>query len=111
MFSNRFFKFSGGGEKNFLRIKDRKPIKGEKARAVNIKKYPLVDKVVLGGIKDHLPHILKEKPDIIALGYDQSEYTANLKKELTGAGLKNTKIIRLKKYYPNLYKSSIITKK
>jgi len=109
--SNPYLTVSVARDRNVLRIKKRKPIKGEKARAVNIKKYPLVDKVVLGGIKDHLPHILKEKPDIIALGYDQSEYTANLKKELTGAGLKNTKIIRLKKYYPNLYKSSIITKK
>ena len=78
---------------------------------IEVKKIRLVDKVVLGGNRNYLSHILKEKPEIIALGYDQSEYTDNLKKELADAGLKNIKIVRLKKYYPNLYKSSIITKK
>ena len=108
---NPFLIVSIARDLNVKRIKGRSPSKGERARMIEVKKIRLVDKVVLGGNRNYLSHILKEKPEIIALGYDQSEYTDNLKKELADAGLKNIKIVRLKKYYPNLYKSSIITKK
>jgi hypothetical protein len=36
-----------------------------------------IHKVVLSGVKNHLPHIVRECPDIIALGYDQNFYVKN----------------------------------
>ncbi len=93
--------------RNVLRIKGKKPFNDETKRLKIIKKCPLVDKAVLGGVKNHLPHILQTKPKIIALGYDQKAYVANLKQALDKRGLA-VKIIRLKAYKPNLYKTSLI---
>jgi FAD synthetase len=91
---------------NVKKIKGRKPNASEKQRLAAIKKCPLVDKSVLGGQKNYIPHILKEKPNIIALGYDQRAYVKNLKNLLIKRGLK-VKIVRLKSYHPKIYKSSL----
>src|ERR1035437_7835824 len=61
-------------DKNVIRIKKKKPILSENERFALVKKSKFVDKVVLAGKVKYLPHILKEKPDIIALGYDQKAY-------------------------------------
>ncbi len=90
---------------NVKRIKGFKPKHNEKKRFKKVKKCPLVDKVVLGDKTSHLPHILKEKPAIIALGYDQIEYTGNLGNNLAKRGQK-VKIRRLKPYKPKIFKSS-----
>jgi len=92
---------------NVKKIKGREPKNSEKKRLTIVRASKLVDKAVLGGLKNHIPHILKEKPKIIALGYDQKTYVSNLKKDLTKRGL-NVKIKRLKAYKRNLYKSSIL---
>ena len=79
-----------------------------------VKKCSLVDKAILAGSDKYLPHILKENPDIIALGYDQKAYVRelknDLKKILNGAG-KRIKIIRLKPYKEHIYKNSLLNKK
>ena len=64
----------------------------------------------MGGVKSFLPHILKERPQIIALGYDQSAYTEDLQSNLEKKGLK-VKIFRLKSFKPFIYKSSLIRRK
>jgi len=69
----------------------------------------LVDKTVLSGAKNHLPHIVKEHPDIIALGYDQREYIKNLKKDLKNNGIL-VKIVRLKPYKNKIYKNHLLKK-
>src|SRR3989344_1797984 len=92
---------------NVKKIKGREPKNSEKKRLTIVRASKLVDKAVLGGLKNNIPHILKEKPKIIALGYDQKTYVSNLKKDLTKRGL-NVKIKRLKAYKRNLYKSSIL---
>jgi FAD synthetase len=92
---------------NVKRIKGRKPDILEKQRLAKIKKCPLVNKAVLGGVKNYLPHIIKENPSIIALGYDQRAYVKNLKILLAKKGLK-VKIARLKPYHPKIYKSSLV---
>jgi FAD synthetase len=71
-----------------------------------IKKNPLVKRAVLGAEKDYLGHILRLKPDIIALGYDQKAYTQGLKRKLLAKGLK-VKIRRLKPYKPDIHKSTL----
>ena len=94
-------------DRNVIRLKGRKPNFEEKKRMTLVKKCKLAEKVVLSGIKNHLPHILKIKPDIIALGYDQKAYVRNLKKDLKNKGLL-VRIIRLKPYKKNIYKSSLL---
>ncbi len=94
-------------DKNVLRIKHRLPEHDQKVRLGQIESLPVVDEVVLGGLKNHIPHIIKARPDIIALGYDQSAYVTGLSEELKAAGLK-TKIIRLKAHKPHIHKTSII---
>lgn len=97
---------------NVFKIKGEKPIHDEKQRKEYLEILPLVDKVVLGGVKNPWPHILKEKPDVIALGYDQQEYVDSkqqgLEVELVKHGLKKTRVIRLKAYKPKTYKSKIL---
>lgn len=95
---------------NVKKIKGKPAVFAEKKRAEHIKELKIANKVILGGIEDPWPHIKKEKPDIIALGYDQGSFVGNLPKELQERGLK-TKVIRLKPFRPEVFKSSIIRKK
>ena len=94
-------------DKNVYKIKKVRPIFSEKQRAILTKKCKLVNRVVLAGIKNHLPHILKERPDIIALGYDQRNYTKSLKKDLKNKGLV-VNIVRLKPYKKHTFKNHLL---
>ncbi len=105
--ANPFLIVSVARDLNVKKIKGRKPLFTDRQRLAVIKKCPLADKVVLGGSKNYLPHIIKEEPQIIALGYDQRAYVKNLKVLLAENGLK-VKISRLKAFYPKLYKSSLV---
>lgn len=96
-------------DKNVKRIKGRQPLHNEKKRLAAIKAHPLVDRAILGALGDHIPHIIKQKPDIIALGYDQKSYIRGLEATLKKKGLK-VKIVRLRAYQPRKYKSSILKK-
>lgn len=107
---NPFLVVSVARDKNVKKIKGKIPEFKEKERLAFVKEYKLVDKVILAGLNDHLPHILKEKPEIIALGYDQEAYIKNLKKDLENKGLK-VKIMRLKPYKENIYKNHLLKKR
>ena len=97
-------------DRNVLKIKGKLPVLGEKQRVTLIKKSGLADKVVLAGIKNHLPHIIQERPNIIALGYDQKDYIKNLKKDLKAKNL-SVKIVRLKPYKEKIYKNALLKSK
>ncbi|HEV7423922.1 MAG TPA: adenylyltransferase/cytidyltransferase family protein [Candidatus Paceibacterota bacterium] len=97
-------------DKNVKNIKNKISRLKERARMSLVKKSSLIDKVILSGIKNHIPHIVKEKPDIIALGYDQSAYTKNLKKDLQNKGI-FVKIVRLKPYKIKFYNNHLLRKK
>ncbi len=94
-------------DRNVKRIKGRNASRGERARMEMVGKARGVNKVVLGATGNHIPHIVKEKPDIIALGYDQTAYVSGLKSELKKVGLK-TKVVRLKPYKEHIYKTSFL---
>ena len=96
-------------DKNVFKIKKNYPILNERKRLALVKKCKLADKVVLAGMKDHLPHIVRENPDIIALGYDQQAYVYNLKKDLKNRGIL-VKIVRLKSYKEKIYKNRLLRK-
>jgi len=105
---------------NVFKVKGQRPVHNERQRMKNLSLLPVVDKVVLAGIKDPWPHILKEKPDIIALGYDQKIYVVKevqkgagreLQQQLLDHGLKKTEVVRLKPHWPQVYKSRILRNK
>lgn len=107
---NSFLIVSIARDKNVRKIKGQMPALKERQRMNLVKKNKLVDKVVLSGEKNHIPHIAREWPDIIALGYDQRAYVPNLKKDLKNKGIL-VKIVRLKPYKPKVYKNSLLKKK
>jgi len=92
-------------DKNIQKIKGSRPRNTEKKRMELVKKTGLADRVVLAGLNNHIPHIKKEKPDIIALGYDQVAYVKNLKRDLRDPKIK---IFRLKAYKPHIYKNHLL---
>jgi FAD synthetase len=87
-------------------VKGKKALFGEKTRLKNLKQLNIADKVRLGCLGDKYKVITDEKPDVIALGYDQRFFVDDLKKVVD----KKVKIVRLKSYEPSIYKSSKIRK-
>ena len=106
---NSFLIVSIARDRNVFKIKGKYPKKKEQARMLLVKKCKLAHKVVLSGVKDYLPHIIKARPDIIALGYDQKAYVKNLKLNLKRRGIA-VKIIRLKPYKEKIYKNHLLKK-
>jgi FAD synthetase len=96
-------------DRNVWKLKGKYPNKNEVKRMALVKKSKLVNKVVLSGLKNHIPHIIKECPDIIALGYDQKAYVKNLKTDLKNKGI-SVKIIRLKPFKEKIYKNHLLRK-
>lgn len=92
-------------DKTVQKVK-KKTVDPEKKRLKNMKDSRLADKVILGNLVDKYAAIKKYRPHTICLGYDQKYFIDGLKKELERANLKKTKIIRLKPYKPEIYKTS-----
>lgn len=107
---NSFLIVSIARDKNVFKIKGEYPKLKEKVRMLLVNKTKLVDRVVLSGLKNHIPHIVRIRPDIIALGYDQKAYVKNLKKDLKNKGIL-VKIIRLKPYQEHIYKNHLLKNK
>jgi len=110
LFKNSFLIVSLARDNNIIKIKGKKSTLSEDERFNLVKRNKFIDKVVLGGKVKYLPHILKEKPDIIALGYDQKDYVENLKKDLKKNCI-SIKIIRLKPYKQKIFKNSLLKSK
>ncbi len=89
------------------KLKGRKPLFNERARLKNLKKLNIADKVRLGSLGNKYQVIIDEKPDVIALGYDQKFFVDDLKNIVD----RNVQIVRLKSYKPSVYKSSKIRSK
>lgn len=91
------------------KVKGFLPRLDEKARLEMVGSVKLVDKAVLGDKKDWYKLILKYRPDVICLGYDQMA-PRNFKDELAKRRI-NATVARLKSYRPEKYKSSKILNK
>lgn len=88
------------------RVKGSRPRNGESSRLAKVAQCPLVDEAVLGDEQGFMEHIQKARPDIIALGYDQSgEYVDALEAALQDSGL-STSVVRLEAFRPEIYKTS-----
>lgn len=93
-------------DSSVARIKGIMPHHTETQRVVMVAAHPLVDEAVLGDNIGYINHIVLKRPDMIALGYDQEgEYVHTLEQDLRNAGL-GTKVVRLKPYKPEIYKTS-----
>lgn len=88
---------------NIKKLKKHLPKQNEKERLANLLKIKIIDQVVLGNrcYQQRTKIIKIIKPDIICLGYDQPMV------KLRG---KKIKIVRLLPYYPDKYKSSLLSK-
>lgn len=84
----------------------KKNVSRERKRLKNMKDSQLADKVILGSLIDKYAAIKKYRPDTICLGYDQKYFIDGLKEKLEKINLKKTKIVRLKPYKPEIYKTS-----
>ncbi len=91
---------------NVLKYKGKAPVQKEDKRLEHVNTLPFVDRAFLGR-KDHdyIKLLRQTKPDIICLGYDQHSF--GLKDQLEKNSL-DIKVIRLRPYKQNLFKSSII---
>ena len=98
-------------DKTVEKIKKRLPQNGENSRLKIIKESGLADEAVLGSLENKYKAIEKYRPDVICLGYDQKIFTENLREKLKEFNLSKTKIVRLKSYYPEKYKSSKLRNK
>jgi FAD synthetase len=98
-------------DENVERIKGKKPRQDELVRKKEVEKFlkqeKIKGKVDLGYKSEPLQVIAKYRPDYIALGYDQRADENQIKVIVKELGLK-TKIVRLKSYYPEKFKSSIL---
>lgn len=94
-------------DETVLATKKRPPIHDEQSRLSQVRQALPDADVRLGNPGDKYAIIEAIKPDIIALGYDQTFFTEALQRELKERGL-NTRVVRLKAFYPEQYKSSLL---
>ena len=93
------------------RVKGARPERGEKERLGLVAAHSLVDAAVLGDASGYIEHIKANRPDIIALGYDQEgEYVEHLEEELKKAGLA-TRVLRMRAHRPEEFKTSTLKRK
>jgi FAD synthetase len=100
-------------DKSIEKLKGHKPLMDENSRLEVIKSLRFVNLAVLGDKirkwNDIYKILIKFKPDIIALGYDQKVDMVYLKKFLDDNGL-HSKIVRVKPFNGAQLKSSKIKK-
>jgi FAD synthetase len=79
-------------------------------RFEHLKKADMVDEVVIGDAELGTWEVVKkEKPDVIALGYDQESLKADLEAHMDKFE-KKPELVVMKSYEPNTYHSSLIKK-
>jgi len=89
-------------DENVRRIKNMLPEHNEDERRESVEKTGIPDKAILGYTDKDIFKILEDlKPDIIALGYDQRVSEEKIKERFP-----ECKIVRLKSFKPDKYKSS-----
>lgn len=89
-------------DKTVCAFKNKPAINNETKRIENLKKLGLANRVVLGCLDDKHQIVRDERPDIVALGYDQRLFIDKLEDALPD----NSHIVRLTAFHPEKYKSS-----
>lgn len=88
-------------------VKDKFPRDDENTRLRNVGNLKFVVETVLGNPGDKYDIIEEINPDVICLGYDQTHFVDGLEDELRKRKI-NAKIVRIKSYKPDKYKSSLL---
>ncbi|MFH1564608.1 MAG: adenylyltransferase/cytidyltransferase family protein [bacterium] len=92
-------------DKTIKKVKSNHPLHKEKSRKLFVSQSSLVNKAILGSLKNKYEALKKYRPDVICLGYDQRVDLKELKNKIKEFGLE-TKVYRLKPFHPEIYKSS-----
>jgi FAD synthetase len=88
------------------RMKGRKPVMPENQRRALVESLRVVDEAVLGLEDFDIGDVIERvKPDVIALGYDQSEMEAQVRGYVNKRGL-HVRIVRLDKFENDALSSS-----
>jgi cytidyltransferase-like protein len=95
-------------DSTFERNKKRKPQHNETLRRKLVSSLRCVDDAVLGSETDIFETVDLLKPDIIALGYDQSHDEEKILEEVKRRGL-SVKVVRLKSSNPDIKTTAIIS--
>ncbi len=93
--------------KTVKNLKDRYPLNEEELRLNLVNALRIVDLALLGSEDNKFKIIEHVKPDVIALGYDQSHDTSDLIKEIGRLGFQ-IKIVRFSSFIDNNKSSNII---
>ncbi|MFZ2188928.1 MAG: adenylyltransferase/cytidyltransferase family protein [Candidatus Moraniibacteriota bacterium] len=96
-------------DETVLRIKSQWTQNSEEERLEVVEKSGLADEVILGGAEDRYMVIERYRPDVIALGYDQSVDLPELTEKLKNLKLQ-AEIVRMQGYRPEKFKSSKLRK-
>jgi FAD synthetase len=88
-------------------VKSKTPKLSEQDRISALEAIPEVTSVTKGYTDDKYRIIEEIKPDVIALGYDQTAFTEKLEEEIKNRGL-DCEIVRLDAFEPNKFKSSLL---
>ena len=97
-------------DKTSKKIKNITLVNNEKERLEFLKNIKSIDQAILGDKIDYYKVIKTEKPDVIALGYDQDNFIDKLEDKIREFKL-NTKVVRLKSHKPEQHKSGKIRQK
>lgn len=91
----------------FRKNKKREPQHNEALRQKLVSSLRVVDAAVLGSENDILETAVMLKPDIVALGYDQTHSEASIRDELLKRGL-SVNVVRLKSSIPDVKTTSLL---
>jgi FAD synthetase len=94
-------------DRNVEKIKGKRPVNDEKHRKELVEALRIVDEAIIGLEGDMIESVERAKPDFIALGYDQKPDNETLESLLKERKIK-AKVLRLKPYLEEHYKSSKI---
>lgn len=97
-------------DQNVLKFKGRAPLHDENKRKQDVQDLNISNLVELGHESDYFFAIQKYKPDVIALGYDQTYLVKELSTFLYANGYK-TELVTIEDFGPDEHKSSIIKEK
>lgn len=93
--------------KTVKKLKNRSPLNGEKIRLKLVNALKVVDLALLGSEDNQFKIVERVKPDVIALGYDQSHDISKLINETNRLGLQ-IKVVKFSSFIDNNKSSNII---
>lgn len=95
-------------DETVLKLKGRKTVFDEQSRRMIISSLKCVNRAILGSRTNHYDVIKKARPNVVCLGYDHVITVGHFEAQLDTMGIKQPRIIRMKKWRASTFKSSLI---